>query len=1399
MLDFESPGGYSTSPAEFTDNGTDYFTRTDGSNISGESFTNMQGTYYFAAQDTDGDGGPLSGLELTWGPIDISGYSNLQFTGFFAEDDDGSNQDWDADSNVTIEVEIDSGGFSPILCFEASGGTNTEPAEDTNCDGIGDGTKLTDAFTQYAKSIPGVGTNLIVRISINYLDAGDEDIAFDSLAVTGDIASGTSLSIAATDADKDEGDSGNTAFTFTVTRSGDTTGATAVDYAVIGSGANSADATDFGGTLPSGTVNFVATDTSRVIAVNVSGDTDVESDETFTVTLSNATGGAIISTASADGTIQNDDLGNTSSWVINEIHADPDAINGDANGDGTVNTSQDEFVEIVNNTGGDVDISGWKILDGFGLRHTFPSGTVVKDQCAIVVFAGGTPTGSFGNAVVQTASGGQLGLNNDGDTVTLNDGTSDQVVYTYGGEGGDNQSLTRDPDITGVDPMVKHTATSGSSGALFSPGTKIDGSFFDGCQIICGDSATFIHTIQGNGTSSAEIGNNHTIEGIVVGDFQSNTYLSGFFVQEEDADVDADVTTSEGIFVADGDFPATAVNVGDKVRVSGTVAEDADRTETGTGTLTQLNSPSVTVCSSGNSVTAASVTLPETTEGDLERYEGMLISVASPMTVVNNYYLGRYGQMTLSASGRLYQPTHLYDANTQSAEINTHLDLIARTTLVIDDGVAVDRCGDNPNPVPYLGGPPPAVIRAGDAVSNLQGVLGYGQIDSGATGPCYDGSAEFSGDYRLHPTQAPTFTNANTRPAAPTSVGGNVTVATFNVLNFFTTLDVGPNICGPAGGLECRGADSATEYTRQLDKLVAAICTIDADIVGLMEIENPRAANDPLSDGIDNYTVQALVNALNDGGSNCADKTYTQTDATATGSDAIQVAIIYKSSSVTPVGIRATLTAPAFVDPNTTGTDKNRPAVAQTFEENTWGEQFTVIVNHLKSKGSSCGTPDDDPLQGNCNDTRNDGADYLVNTWLATDPTGAGDPDFLIIGDLNAYAKEDPITTITTAGYTDLVNSKLGATAYTFIFAGQSGYLDYALANASLNAQVNEVTVWHINTDEPTVINYDEDFNPVGYYSADAYRASDHDPVIVGLDLYADVSDLGYQTAWHNGQGILRLGTAWSGDTGDSGSNDDTSDDGVTFSGDWLTGQTATVTAQVTGGSGWLSCWFDWDLNNTFIGSERTIDQAVAAGSKAISFTTPTTLFGTGENLEMDGRCRLYSTEPTTRSTATPDGRAIGGEVEDYIIPYPPTVITLTRFDAIMESSGIVRLEWETSAEIDTTGFNVYRSSSDSFDLANAVQVNSALIPAQGSLGQGASYWMTDSNVTPGVWYYFLEDIDTSGVTTQHGPAMVDTSSPTSVALSDFGGGAEIMLSVGLLLLSIIAVLGLLVYRRQQI
>ena len=152
--------------------------------------------------------------------------------------------------------------------------------------------------------------------------------------------------------------------------------------------------------------------------------------------------------------------------------------------------------------------------------------------------------------------------------------------------------------------------------------------------------------------------------------------------------------------------------------------------------------------------------------------------------------------------------------------------------------------------------------------------------------------------------------------------------------------------------------------------------------------------------------------------------------------------------------------------------------------------------------GACRGLGDDDPVQGNCALTRKLGAEALVD-WLATDPTGSGDADFLIIGDLNSYDKEDPIDALKSAGYTDLIAQFNGPEAYSYVFDGKVGYLDHALADAALLPSITGAADWHINADEPDLIDYDMSFKQDAQddlYEPNAFRSSDHDPVIVGID-----------------------------------------------------------------------------------------------------------------------------------------------------------------------------------------------------------------------------------------------------------------------------------------------------------
>jgi predicted extracellular nuclease len=579
-----------------------------------------------------------------------------------------------------------------------------------------------------------------------------------------------------------------------------------------------------------------------------------------------------------------------------------------------------------------------------------------------------------------------------------------------------------------------------------------------------GPGVTGIHAVQGDGAASPLVGQLVTIEGIVVGDFQdalgTHGDLDGFFLQEEDADADANPATSEGIFVSGvSDVGAALPDVmpGDLLSLTGTVEEVF-------GLTTIATVSAFTILSSDNALpTPATVSLP----ADLERYEGMSIVMSQTLVVTEMFNLDRFGQLTLFAGDR---PLHYTQNNAPSVSgYAAHLADIAAKSILLDDGSDVQ----NPDPVVYPDGELDGddAFRMGHTTTGVSGVLTYS-----------------FGDYRIHPTaDSPIFEPANSRPAGPPDVGGTLRLAAFNVLNFFLTIDDLPQECGPALNVGCRGADSAVEFERQVDKLRASLLKLDADIVGLVELENTTAV----------AVLQALVDALN---AEAGAGTYSFVDTGVYGPDAIRQGLIYKPARVSPIGPYKILDASVDARYNDS---RNRPTLLQTFEESTHGERFSVAVVHLKSKGSNCnalGDPDQNDGQGNCNGTRAAAAAALGD-WLATDPTASGDPDFVVVGDFNSYAREDPVRALEEAGFTTATQ------AHTFVFAGQIGTLDYIFTSAELTAKVSASAVWHINADEPDAIDYNLDFGrPPGIYRSDEFRSSDHDPVLIGFDFSPDTA-----------------------------------------------------------------------------------------------------------------------------------------------------------------------------------------------------------------------------------------------------------------------------------------------------
>jgi predicted extracellular nuclease len=597
------------------------------------------------------------------------------------------------------------------------------------------------------------------------------------------------------------------------------------------------------------------------------------------------------------------------------------------------------------------------------------------------------------------------------------------------------------------------------------------------------DDVTKIGAIQGSGASAA-ITDVVTVKGVVISDNEgAYPHLRGFYLQDSG---DGDETTSDGIFVYNNSDNSVAL--GDVVQVIGTPAEYQGQTQLGSVT-------SIEICTDTAAITPVDLNLPFASVDYLERFEGMLVRFPQTLYVTEHYQLGRFGQVTLSGSSRLNQPTHMALPGPDALALQNQNDL---NRIIVDDSTN----DQNHDPILFgLNGNPLTsanTLRAGDTAANIVGVLTY-------TGGGHSASPNA---YRVRPLNALTgsinFVSANPRPAeAPPLAAGNIRVTAINLLNFFNTLDDNDDLtpgCYPGMTEEdCRGADSDTEFVRQWTKTVEAIVAAQADVIGIMEIENDGYGSES--------AIQFLIDKLNAATSAA---TYAFIDADALtgetnvlGTDAIKVGMLYKPAKVTPVGTTAVLNSGQFVNGGDSE-ERNRPSLAQAFEEVGTGAQFVVAVNHLKSKSSACDDPDALDGQGNCNIVRINAANALAR-WLATDPTGTAQADALIVGDLNSYAMEDPIRALQTLGYTNLIHHFAGDTAYSYVFDGQWGYLDHALGTAKLTSQVSSVAEWHINSDEPAVLDYNTEFKSaaqlVSLYAPDEFRMSDHDPLLIDINL----------------------------------------------------------------------------------------------------------------------------------------------------------------------------------------------------------------------------------------------------------------------------------------------------------
>ena len=889
------------------------------------------------------------------------------------------------------------------------------------------------------------GATFWIRWNDTDASGADDGLAVDDFSLTPSAAAAVNLTI--NDVSLNEGNAGTTSFTFTVSLSAPA-GPGGVTFDIATADGTATQPSDYtqksltSQTIPAGSSTYSFT-------VLVNGDTTPETNETFFVNVTNVTG-ATVTDGQGQGVIVNDDA--APNLTINDVSLS----------EGNAGTTTFTFT--------------------VSLSAPAPTGGVTFD----IATADGTAT----------APGDYTAKSLTSQTIPAGSST-----YTF--------DVLVNGDIA---PETDETFFVNITNITNAIGTDTQGQ-----GTIVNDDITRIHDVQGNGATSPLVGATVTVEGIVIGNYQGTTKLRGFFLQEEDSDADADPNTSEGIFIFCNTCP-TAVAEGQRVRATGVVSEFNGMTE-----ITASTAGSVVVTNAGNNlaqVTPTVITLP--IAGDINAFyearEGMRVTFSNTLTVSEYFELARYGTIELYEGGR---PMQFTETNAPSVAGNTaYADTLARRRVIVDDDNDTENVSTTQTDGQQFIYHPRAnggfsvgtqgtdFFRGGDLVNGLTGVLHWSF--SGGTSP----SA-----WRVRPTAANpvTFTVANPRPATPPAVGGAIKAVSMNMLNYFTTIDTtssnstGP--CGPGGTLDCRGADSVAELIRQRDRASIVICSLNADVYALMEMENTTPS----------ATVTDLLGAVNTRCGGVHPFAFINTGGTL-GTDAIRINLIYRTGIVSPVG------APLVdLDPI-----HSRPPTAQTFDvvdatNAAFGKRFTVIGNHLKSKGSSAGLPGDTDIgdgQGASAETRTAQATRLL-TWVSsTVVPAAGDPKVLLLGDFNSYAMEPPITTITGGGYTDLASTLLGPGTYSYLFDGQLGHLDYAFASASLTPQVTGVGIWHINADEVDLFDYNDEVRDspgeatfeekpdgsaltpprVMFAPATPYRASDHDPVIVGLFQVADLA-----------------------------------------------------------------------------------------------------------------------------------------------------------------------------------------------------------------------------------------------------------------------------------------------------
>lgn len=790
--------------------------------------------------------------------------------------------------------------------------------------------------------------------------------------------------------------------------------------------------------------------------------------------------------------------------LINEVYG------GGGNNGAPINR---DFVELVNMTEGDIDLAGWSLqyASATGSSWTVDTltGTIPAGETWVVgqALGAGTQPGFTVNdegTLAMSGSAGKIALVEG--TTALTGATGNAAAHPdiidFVGFG------SNATDFAGTGPTAGLTnSTSASRNATHDNTADNAADFAVGAPTpeawTSGDpdpdpdpdpepiADVSIAEVQGTGDASPLSGQTVSTKGVVTASYPTGGF-NGYVIQTPGTGGDTDLAThtaSVGLFVYSPSTVAV-VGIGDFVQVTGVVGEHFGLTQISVTEPANLTHLTEAVAAP----TPATLAWPAD-PAQRESLESMLIAPQGEFTVSDTYATNQYGEVGLAAgTSPLRQATDVARPGTADAAA-VAADNAARA-VVLDDGASMNFLSSANTALtpPWVSLTEPVVVGA--AVTFTKPVIVDYRNDAWKLNATSALSASMPADYPA--------SFSNPRTTAPAAVGGDLSIASFNVLNYFTTLgdqtascvpyqDRGGNGVTVRSGCDQRGAWSSADLKRQQDKIVAAINTLDADIVGLMEIENSAVLGETADEAT--ATLVAALNAAA-GTPRWGFVPSSNELPPLSQQDVITNALIYQLDATTPVGPSRALGNQS--DSNQAFGNAREP-IAQAFEPAAGGAAVLVVVNHFKSKGSSGPWPGDADIgdgQGASNASRILQATALRDWVVAIQGDTAS---VALVGDFNSYTSEDPLQVLYDAGYTNAATA-LQIDTSTYSFGGQSGSLDHVLLN---NAALDRATggdVWSINSGESVALEYSR-YNAHGtlFYAADVYRSSDHDPVKVGL------------------------------------------------------------------------------------------------------------------------------------------------------------------------------------------------------------------------------------------------------------------------------------------------------------